>query len=165
MTVFGTLAPATWTVLGVQSAKTVIVVVFLIGALRLLGKRQMSQLTVYDLVMVMAVANAVQNSMTGGRGNLTVGIVVSSTVVIGTWMLGRLAVRRPAFEQRVVGHPTILVNNGQVLRNRMHRENVSTEQLDAELRNHGLETASEASLVILEVDGSISVVPKESETT
>jgi uncharacterized membrane protein YcaP (DUF421 family) len=148
--------------LGVHAIKTLIVVVVLIAGLRLLGKREMSQLNVYDLALLMAISNAVQNAMTGGRGNLAIGLVTSSTVVATAWALTRVIARRPALESRVVGSPTILVHDGVVLQDRMRRERIDHDELLETLRGHGLENPGQAALVVLEVDGTLSVVPRDS---
>jgi uncharacterized membrane protein YcaP (DUF421 family) len=147
--------------LGVQAVKTLIVFVVVGVALRLLGKREASQLNVYDLAMLMALANAVQNAMTAGKGNLPVGLVTSSTVVLAAWALTRLMVRSPAAERLITGSPTILVHNGRVLTDRLRHERVTREDLDAALRGYGLSSPSQIRTAVLEVDGSITIVPRE----
>lgn len=153
------LPPASLTTLEVQAAKTLVVFVLVGASLRLLGKREAAQLNVYDLAMLMALANAVQNAMTGGRGNLTVGLVTSSTVVLAAWALTRVIVRVPAVERAVIGSPTILVHDGRPMREAMRRERVTPEDLEAALRAYGMTGVRDAQLAVLEVDGSISVVP------
>jgi uncharacterized membrane protein YcaP (DUF421 family) len=145
---------------GVYAAKTVIIVVFLLGSFRLLGKREMAQLTVYDLAMLMALANAVQNAMTGGKGALGNGVVVSSAVLVTAWLLSRVMFRYPAAEKRIIGSPMVLINDGVVLQGRLRHERIPTDELLAAVRAHGLEKADEVRLAVLEVDGSISIVPK-----
>ena len=159
MTLVATVTPVGGEDLLAQAVKTVIVVVFLVVGFRVVGKRGVAQLNVYDLVMLMAVSNAVQNAMTAGRGNLRVGLVVATAVLAPAWLATRILSRRPALEQRVVGSPTLLVHDGRVLSNRMRRERVAPEELQEALRQHGLDHASQAAMVVLEVDGSISVVP------
>ena len=110
------LPPITAHSLEVQAAKTVVVFALVATGLRLLGKREASQLNVYDLAMLMALANAVQNAMTGGRGNLGVGLVTSSVVVLLAWGVTRLILRKPGIERLVIGSPTILVHQGRVQR-------------------------------------------------
>jgi uncharacterized membrane protein YcaP (DUF421 family) len=155
------IPPVSATDLGVQAVKTLIVFVVVGVVLRLLGKREASQLNVYDLAMLMALANAVQNAMTAGKGNLPVGIVTSSTVVLAAWALTRLIVRAPATERAITGSPTILVHNGRILADRLRRERVTREDIDAALRAYGLSGVGEVRTAVLEVDGSITVIPKE----
>jgi uncharacterized membrane protein YcaP (DUF421 family) len=142
-----------------HALKTLVLVVVLIVGLRLLGKREVAQLNVYDLAMLMAVSNAVQNAMTGGLGNLPIGLATSSTIVVAAWALTKVVVREPAVERRVIGTPTVLVSDGNVLRDRLRRERVTDAELEAAFRQHGVAGASDVALAVLEVDGTISVCP------
>jgi uncharacterized membrane protein YcaP (DUF421 family) len=153
------LAPVSGTRVAEQAVKTVVIVVVLLVGFRLTGKRGLAQFNVYDLAMVMALSNAVQNAMTGGLGNLAIGLAVSSTVLLVTWVLARLLARDSSLEQRVVGSPTLLVNHGHVLAGRMARERITNAELDEACREHGVDGPADCQLVVLEVDGSLSVVP------
>lgn len=154
------LPPVSPSDLAVQAAKTVIVFAVIGTALRLLGKREASQLNVYDLAMLMALANAVQNAMTAGRGNLGIGLVTSATVVLTAWALSRLMVRPPTAERLITGSPSLLVYNGHLMADRLRRERLTVEDLDAALRAYGLTDLSQVRTAVLEVDGSISMIPK-----
>ncbi len=151
--------PISATQVEVQVIKTVIVMAFLLVGFRLFGKREMAQLSVYDLAMLFALSNAVQNAMTAGKGNLVVGLAVSGAVVVTAWVLTRVLIREPRLETRIIGTPTILVRDGQVLVGRLSRQRVSREELAAAIRAYGLESPDDVALAVLEVDGSISVVP------
>ncbi|GAC1364597.1 MAG: DUF421 domain-containing protein [Actinomycetota bacterium] len=151
--------PISVTTLEVQAAKTLVVFVVVGVSLRLLGKREAAQLNVYDLAMLMALSNAVQNAMTGGRGNLAVGLVTSSTVVLAAWALTRVVVRVPVVERAVIGSPSILVHDGRAMMDAMRRERVTAKDLEAALRAYGMSDITKVKLAVLEVDGSISVVP------
>jgi len=153
------LAPVTAHVVGVQVIKTLIILTVLVGGFRVFGKREASQLNVYDLAMLMALANGVQNSMTGGLGNLPVGLATSSAILLAAFLLTRVAARRPRLEQRLIGSPTLLLNQGQLLTTHMRRQRISSEDLEAACRQCGLASPADAALAVLEVDGSISVVP------
>lgn len=141
------------------AARTLIVALFLIGGLRLLGKRQIGQLNIYDLAMVMALANGVQNAMTNGNGNLSVGMVSAGTLLLLGFAITWLFVLRPGLERVVVGTPTLLVSDGRFLRDRMRRENVTEAQILAAMRQHGLLEVRQVLMATLEVDGTISIVP------
>jgi uncharacterized membrane protein YcaP (DUF421 family) len=145
--------------LEVQAAKTAIVFALVATGLRLLGKREASQLNVYDLAMLMALANSVQNAMTAGLGNIGVGLVTSSVLVLLAWGLTRLIVRNPSVERLVIGSPTILVHGGRVLTDRLRRQRLSRDELLATLRAYGLSDLEQVQTAVLEVDGSISVIP------
>jgi len=154
------LAPVGAHVVSVQVIKTLIILVVLVVGFRLLGKREAAQLNVYDLAMLMALANAVQNSMTGGLGNLPVGLATSSAILIAAFVVTRVTARRPRLQQRLIGSPTLLVNHGQVLAVPMRRQRVSSDDLTAACRRSGLAGPEDAELAVLEVDGSISIVPR-----
>jgi uncharacterized membrane protein YcaP (DUF421 family) len=155
------LAPISTGRVAEQVAKTAILVGVLLVGFRLTGKRELSQFNVYDLAMLMALSNAVQNAMTGGLGNLPIGLAVSSTVVLVAWVISKVLARRPTLERRVLGTPTLLVSDGQPLPGPMARARVSPEQLDEACRERGVEDPSDCDLVVLEIDGSVSVVPRE----
>jgi uncharacterized membrane protein YcaP (DUF421 family) len=137
--------------------------VVLLVAFRLLGKRAASQMNVYDLAMLMAVSNAVQNAMTGGRGELPVGLYCSTAVVVLGWALSRLLIKAPTLESRLVGKPTLIINDGVLLSDHMRRECLTEEEVQVAIRQHGLTDASQVLMAVFEVDGTISIVPKEAE--
>jgi uncharacterized membrane protein YcaP (DUF421 family) len=141
-------------------ARTVIVYFFVVFGLRLMGKRELGQMHIYDVALLMALANAVQNAMTSGAGDLTVGIVCAGTLLILGRVLTGLFIRLPRFEERVCGTPTILVNDGKPIEDHLRRERVTKEQVMAALRQHGLCELNEVQMAILEIDGSISIVPR-----
>jgi uncharacterized membrane protein YcaP (DUF421 family) len=159
--VLATLKPVSAYRLEVQAIKTLIVFLFLVIGFRLLGKREAAQLNVYDLAMLMALANAVQNAMTGGLGNFPIGIVASTTVLVASWVLSRTLRRHPTLETRVIGSPTILVHDGVVLRPHLRRQQVTGDELWEACRQHGIENPDDCGLAVLEVDGSISIIPKK----
>ena len=148
------------TFLSVMGARTLVVFVALLAALRFAGKRHLGQMNVYDLAMIMAMANAVQNAMTRGSGNLSVGLVSSGVLLVVSYGLARLFVRLPTLEERLVGSPTLLVSEGKILRDRLRREHITEDELMAVLRSHGLADPRDVKMAILEVDGTLSVVPK-----
>jgi uncharacterized membrane protein YcaP (DUF421 family) len=153
------LPPITAHSLEVQAAKTLVVLTVVATGLRLLGKRETSQLNVYDLAMLMALANSVQNAITGGKGNLAVGFVTSSVLVLVAWGVTRLIVREPGLERAVVGSPTILVHRGTVLSDQLRRQGISLDELRAAARGYGISDLDRVHTCVLEVDGSISVIP------
>lgn len=155
--------PLAW-VLSVIAARTAIVLIVLFLGIRVFGKRQLSGLNLYDLVVVLLLANAVQNAMTRGSGVLAVGIVSAGTLLVLERLLGTLLVKRPWLEAHLVGTPTVVVQDGKLERDYMRREGVTEEEIMAAIRQYGLGDLSEVRLAVLEVDGSLSVVPRERKT-
>jgi uncharacterized membrane protein YcaP (DUF421 family) len=141
------------------AAKTAIIYAFLILGLRLLGKRELGQLSLYDLVMVIILGNAVQNAMINNDNTLGGGLV-AATVLLGlNWTLNRVIARSRTAERVLVGEPILIVHDGKPLRDRMRREGITMDQLGAALREHGLDDVTAVHLAVMESDGTISVVP------
>src|SRR5262249_17282001 len=137
------------------AVRTAVVLIYLTAGLRLLGKRQLGQMNIYDLAMVMALANAVQNAMTAGEGRLPIGVVSAGTLLLLGRLLTVAFARSPTLEQHLCGTPTILINDGHLVRDHLRRECITFDQLVAVLRHHGLTHPSEVKLAVLEVDGTL----------
>jgi uncharacterized membrane protein YcaP (DUF421 family) len=146
--------------LSVLCGKTVVVMIVLLGLYRLLGKRNLAQFTVFDLVTILAVANSVQNAMTAGKGNLMVGIVCSSTLLLLAFAISKLFTRSLIAERLLLGVPVPLVSSGHLLKENLRRESVTYEELQQAFRQHDLLEPSQVDLAVLEIDGSITVIPK-----
>lgn len=143
------------------AVRTALVLGWLFLGLRLLGKRHVSPMNVCDLAFIMALANAVQNAMTGGKGDLSVGVVSAGTLLFLGWLVTRLFLRAPQLEARIIGTPTILIHDGHIERKNLRREHVTLRELMQALREHDLPDPCDVRLAVLEVDGSINVVPKD----
>jgi uncharacterized membrane protein YcaP (DUF421 family) len=128
--------------------------------LRVLGKRQIGQFTIYDLAMIMALANAVQNAMTSGAGDLSVGIICSSVLLILGRISTQIFMKWPKVQEELCGSPRVLVQDGQLIEANMQRESITEEQIDAALREHGIASVKDAKMAVLEVDGTLSIIPK-----
>ena len=146
------------------AARSVVIYLALLIGLRLFGKREVGQFTLFDLVMVLLVANAVQPAMTGPDSSLTGGLIIIAVLLALNWTLGYLRLRSPILRHALESHPTVIAQDGHWLPAALEREGVETEEAEASLREHGIESVADAKLVILEVDGSISVVPTSSLT-
>jgi uncharacterized membrane protein YcaP (DUF421 family) len=147
----------------IYAAKAAVVLIFLAIAYRLLGKRDVGQFNLYDLVTVIALSNAVQNAMTAGRGDLATGLSAAFSLLAVGYLVSRVFIDHPVARRLACGVPVLLLSDGHVLTDRLKREHVSIEELDAVIRTHGLESKSEVALAVLEVDGSISIVPKDDQ--
>jgi len=144
-------------------AKTVVIYVFLVCGLRLIGKRELGQMNLFDLVLIVVLGNAVQNAMMNNDNTLVGGLIAATTLLIVNRLLGILIKRSKKVERAMVGHAVLLINHGKILESNLRHEGISYEQLRQALREHGLNLPEEARLAVLEIDGSISVVPLSSE--
>ena len=139
--------------------RTVLVYTALLIGLRLAGKREIGQMTVFDLVVLLLIANAVQNAMVGPDSSLTGGILAAALLLVLNALLSRLLQRYPRLRKFVEGSPTLLILHGQVLNDKMRREGIDIETLETALREHGITDRKDVEMAVLEIDGTISVVP------
>ena len=137
-----------------------LVYAFLLVLLRITGKRQVGQLAPFDLVLLLVLSNAVQNSMNGGDNSLVGGLISASTLVGVNLIVGEITFRNKKIEAIVEGRPQILIHNGTVFQNVMARAKLTHHELNAALRQAGCACADDVHMAILENNGSISVVSK-----
>lgn len=153
------LAVPVW---GIVLRTAVVYLVILIG-LRLAGKREIGQMTVFDLVVLLLIANAVQNAMVGPDTSLTGGVLAALVLLALNWGVARLRLRWPRLRHLVEGSPTLLVLHGETIPDHLQREGLDIETLQAALREHGIADVSDVEMAVLEIDGSISVVPPDAK--
>lgn len=134
--------------------RVIAVYVVLLLALRFTGRRQLGQLTPYDLVTLLLLSNVVQNAMVGSDSSLVGGLLGAITLLILNALISRIAPLRTALE----GKPVILISKGVVDRDNVRRENVSMSELEEALREHGVKSLEDTELAVLESDGNISVI-------
>src|SRR3954467_15328173 len=140
--------------------RTAIVYVFLVIGFRLLGKREAGQLSTLDLVVLLVIANAVQNAMVGQNTSLLAGLVAAAVILVLDLLPHPAADRGEPLRNALDGEPTILVDHGRVLVDNLRREGISDRELGVALRQNQLLTAAEALFVFLETNGQISVIPR-----
>jgi uncharacterized membrane protein YcaP (DUF421 family) len=149
--------------IGIIAAKTLVIYVFLIIGLRLLGKRELGQMNIFDLILLIVLGNAVQNAMMNNDNSLGGGLVAATVLLIVNRVFNFIMRRSRKVERLMVGQPVLLVNNGIAIEAHLQTQGISHEQLMQALREHGICTMAEAGMCVLEVDGSISVVPAGSD--
>ena len=141
--------------------RTVVVYVAVFGLLRVAGKRELGQMSVSDLVVILVIANAVQNSLNAGDVSLTGGLLSAATLVVMNVLLDRFGRRLPFFRRFVVDEPTLLLQDGKPIEKNLQHEGIAIEEIEMSAREHGIADLAEVSAAILEADGSISIIPKE----
>ncbi len=147
-----------WWELIVRSA---VIYFALIVALRLFGKRQIGQFTIFDLVLILLVANAVQPAMTGPDNSLLGGLIIIGSLVAVDGVVGLARARVPIVNQLLEPRPTVLAEDGAWQSKAMEEQDVTLEDGEMALREHGIGDIEDVELAVLEADGSISVVPKD----
>ena len=142
--------------------RTVIVYIFLLVAFRLVGKRQVGQLTSFDLVFLLIISNVVQNAIIGPDNSLIGGLIGATALFALNYVFILITFRSKKLDQYLEPQPTVLVHNGKILQQNMLKERITHEELMASLRRHGLSDPHHVRLAILEEDGAISVVANPS---
>jgi uncharacterized membrane protein YcaP (DUF421 family) len=132
--------------------------VALLLALRIFGKREVGQFTLYDLVFILLVANALQPAITGPDTSIGGGLILIVALVTINAAISRLD-RIPRFHHLFGAEPAVIVRDGKYLTDVMKREGVTQEEVEMSMREHGVGEIKEVQLAVLEPDGSISVVP------
>jgi uncharacterized membrane protein YcaP (DUF421 family) len=151
-----TLAVPLWELI----LRGVIVYVFLIALLRLTGKRQVGQLAPFDLVLLLVLSNAVQNSMNGGDNSLVGGLVSATTLVAANWLVSLATYRSKRLAAAIEGRPQLLVHNGKLYEDVLSRAKLTHHELNAALRQGGCSCIEEVHTAVLENNGTISVTPR-----
>jgi uncharacterized membrane protein YcaP (DUF421 family) len=141
--------------------RSAIVYLFLLVAFRLLGKRQVGQMTPFDLIVLLIISNVLQNAMIGPDNSVTGGLIGATTVLMLNWLVAGLALKSRRVERLVEGAPTILVHHGRVMEEHLKRELISREQLLSALRRQGIFDISEVKVAVLEESGALSVLREE----
>jgi uncharacterized membrane protein YcaP (DUF421 family) len=134
---------------------TAVYVIVLLGV-RLSGKREVGQMTPFDLTLLLLISNAVQNAMTGPDTSLIGGAVAAATLLILNYLIAEVSGGNRRFRRFIQGQPSLLIHDGQVLNAHMSKEHVSLDELQRSLREHGISNFHDVALAVLEVDGSIS---------
>jgi uncharacterized membrane protein YcaP (DUF421 family) len=139
--------------------RSIVVYVFLILILRISGKRQIGQLAPFDLVLLLILSNAVQNSMSGGDNSLIGGLIIAATLVFINYLVGLATYKSKKLEALIEGRPQVLIHNGKLYKDTMSSAQITQHELDTALRQAGCGDISEVHSGILETSGTISIVP------
>ena len=134
------------------------VYVFLLVAFRLCGKRQLGQLSAFDLVVLLLISNVVQNAVIGNDNSLGGGLIGATTILLQ--VVAYLTFRFKRVDRVVEHSPTVLVRHGRIIRANLRRERLGPRDLRAALRHHGVVSLRDIRYAFLEEDGHVSVVTR-----
>jgi uncharacterized membrane protein YcaP (DUF421 family) len=147
--------PGTHVLLEIVLRTAVVYVVVLLGV-RLSGKREVGQMTPFDLTLLLLISNSVQNAMTGPDNSLFGGIAAAITLLIMNYVIAERSGANRRFRRFIEGQPSLLIHDGKLISAHMAKEHVSMDELERALREHGINNYHDVALAVLEVDGSIS---------
>jgi uncharacterized membrane protein YcaP (DUF421 family) len=138
--------------------RAVVVYAFLLVALRLAGRRELAQLTSFDLVLLLVISNAVQNSINAGDNSLGGGLVSAAALLLLNWGMGFATWRWRGVERLVQGRPLRIVTDGKVHLGALRQELLTLEELRSALRKQGIARIADCRRVVLEADGTLTAI-------
>jgi uncharacterized membrane protein YcaP (DUF421 family) len=144
--------------------RTVGVYFAMLFGFRIFGKRELGQATVFDVAMVLLIANAVQNAMVGPDVSLAGGLIVAAVLLLLNALMAYLQVHDRWFRDVLEGRPTVLISDGHWFDRALHAEGMDRNEVFAAMRETGLTDVRDVRLAVLEANGNITVVPAEART-
>jgi Predicted membrane protein len=147
---------------GEKVVRALLIYVFLVLALRLAGKRELAQLSTVDFVVLLAVANAVQNGLIGNEVSVTGAVIGASVLFFVNGLVAVLLFRAVRFRRLVEGTPTVLVVDGVVDHRALRRERLSLDDLLDQVQEAGADGFADVRRASLEPSGRILVLLRRS---
>jgi len=134
---------------------------FLIGSLRLAGKRELAQLNPFDLVVLLTLANTVQNAIIGNDNSVTGGLIGAATLLTLNYIVVRYLYSHETLDRVIEGAPEMLIENGRVRHDRLRRELITLSELEEAAHKQGFASLELVDRAVLEPGGSISFLAKQ----
>jgi uncharacterized membrane protein YcaP (DUF421 family) len=140
--------------------RSVVVYLFLLLAFRFTGKRQVGQLTPFDLVVLLVISNVVQNAVIGPDNSLGGGLLGAVVILVLNGVLVEITYRSKRVRRVLEASPTVLIHNGKLVDKNLARERISIDDLHAAMRRAGVVDVDHVHVAMLEENGGISVIPR-----
>ncbi|MBZ5623417.1 MAG: DUF421 domain-containing protein [Acidobacteriia bacterium] len=140
--------------------RPVLVYFFLVVVLRVFGKRELAQLNPFDLVVLLSLSNTVQNAIIGNDNSLTGGLIGAFALLAMNYLVVRFLFRHRRLDQVFEGKPTVLVENGHVLRRELAKELLTRSELMTVLHRQGFDGVEEVERCVLEPGGTFYIQRK-----
>ncbi|MDI5949851.1 DUF421 domain-containing protein [Flavobacterium yafengii] len=134
---------------------------FMVIALRLFGKKELSQLNTADVILILLISNSVQNAMVGNDTSLLGGLAAATVLFTINFILKKLMFKYPRFSDFMQEKPEILIHNGNLDFKALSKLNITSDELKEAMREHGIEYFKDVKLAMLEIDGNISIISGE----
>ena len=138
--------------------QTSVIYFLIVISLRLFGKKELAQLSIVDLVFILLISNSVQNAMVGDFTDFKKGLLSAGALFIVNFLLKKILFHSEKWSKIVQGEPIILIYEGHINTENLEKTSISVAELDAVLREHGVDKAEKVDLAVLEIDGNISVL-------
>jgi uncharacterized membrane protein YcaP (DUF421 family) len=139
--------------------RVVVIYLFIVFALRIMGKREFSQLSPLELVTLLIIPEVVSQSLVREDFSLTNALIGVATLLSLTFVASVLQYRHKRVEEAMFGTPSVLVQHGRFVEESLHKEHIPPAEVFAAMHESGLEKLSQVKWAVLEQDGRISIVP------
>jgi uncharacterized membrane protein YcaP (DUF421 family) len=143
--------------------RPLVVYFFLLIAFRIAGKRELGQMTPFDLIVLLTISNVLQNAMIGPDNSLTGGVIGGLSLFCANGLIGRLTLHFPGVARLLEGKPTLLIEDGRIITKNLRREVMTRSELDRAIRKHELDPEKDLPLIkqaLLEQDGTVTIIHK-----
>ena len=138
--------------------RSVAVYFFMIIALRIFGKKELSQLNTADVILILLISNSVQNAMVGADTSLYGGIIAAFSLFLINSVFKRVMLKSKFIKELVQDKPEVLIHNGKIEFKTLARLGITSEELEEAMREHGIEYYKDVKLAMFEIDGNISII-------
>lgn len=143
--------------------RSVCVYLFMIIALRIFGKKELSQLNTADVILILLISNSVQNAMVGSNSSLLGGIVAAFALFLINLIFKKIMLHSNFIKEMLQDKPEILIHNGKIDFKALAKLGISSEELQEAMREHGVEFYKDVKLAMFEIDGSISIISGDND--
>ena len=138
--------------------RSVAVYFFMIIALRIFGKKELSQLNPADVILILLISNSVQNAMVGADTSLYGGMIAAFSLFLINFIFKKVMLKSKFIKGLVQDKPEILIHNGKTEFKTLARLGITSEELEEAMREHGIEYYKDVKLAMFEIDGNISII-------
>ncbi|MDN3673845.1 DUF421 domain-containing protein [Flavobacterium branchiarum] len=136
---------------------------FMVIALRIFGKKELSQLNTADVILILLISNAVQNAMVGSDTSLLGGLAAAAVLFVINYVLKKLTYKSKFLHNLLLEKPEVLVHNGHIDFKSLSKLNITSDELEEAMREHGVAHYKDVKLAMLEIDGTISIISQDKE--
>jgi uncharacterized membrane protein YcaP (DUF421 family) len=134
--------------------RPVVVYIFLVIVLRIFGKRELAQLNPFDLVVLLSLSNTVQNAIIGDDNTVTGGLIGAFTLLLINYFVVRFVFKHRRLDQLIEGSPTVLVENGRLIKDNLAKELLTESELQTVAHRQGFAKLEEVDTCVLEPGGT-----------
>lgn len=141
--------------------RSLAVYAFMLIAIRLTGKKELSQLNTTDVVLILLISNAVQNAMVGANTSLSSGLMAAGVLFLANYIIKKAMFKNKNIRNLLSEQPEILIHNGEKNTKNLAKLGISDDEIGEAMREHGVDDFKDVKLAMLEVDGNISIIAGE----